>query len=86
MGIDFTPNQSEYKNLGTFRFWCQKVLPLAYDDSVSYYELLCKVLQYLNDTIVNISFAGEDIAKLYTAYELLQGYVNNYFDNIDVQK
>lgn len=30
-------------------FWCQKVLPLVYDDSLSYYELLCKVVKHLND-------------------------------------
>ena len=34
-----------------FRFWCQKVIPLVYDDSLSYYELLCKVVDYLNRTI-----------------------------------
>ena len=32
------------------RFWCQKVLPLVYDDSLSYYELLCKVVDNLNQT------------------------------------
>lgn len=30
------------------RFWCQKVLPLVYDDSLSYYELLNKVVGHLN--------------------------------------
>ena len=34
-----------------FRFWCQKVLPLVYDDSLSYYEVLCKVVKYLNSVI-----------------------------------
>ena len=34
--------------LAPFRFWCQKVLPLVYDDSLSYNELLCKVVDYLN--------------------------------------
>ena len=29
-------------NLSPFRLWCQKVLPLVYDDSLSYYELLFK--------------------------------------------
>lgn len=67
-----------YKNLGAFRFWCQKVLPLAYDDSLSYYELLCKLVNYLNDTVKNVELMGEDIAKLYN-------YVNGYFDNLDVQ-
>lgn len=33
------------------RFWCQKVLPLVYDDSLSYYETLCKFLQKLNEVI-----------------------------------
>lgn len=42
--------------LRPFRFWCQKVLPLVYDDSLSYYELLCKVVKQLNDTgeVVNL--------------------------------
>lgn len=30
-----------------FRFWCQKVLPSIYDDSLSYYELLCKIAKSL---------------------------------------
>lgn len=37
-------------------FWCQKVLPLVYDNSLSYYEVLCKIadsinyiIDYLND-------------------------------------
>ena len=37
------------KDLKTFNFWCQKVLPLVYDDSLSYYELLCKVVDYINN-------------------------------------
>lgn len=32
-----------------FRVWCQKVLPTVYDDSLSYYELLCKVLRVLQE-------------------------------------
>jgi hypothetical protein len=33
-----------FHELKPFRFWCQKALPLVYDDSLSYYELLCKVV------------------------------------------
>lgn len=33
------------------KFWCQKVLPLVYDDSLSYYEALCKFAERLNITI-----------------------------------
>lgn len=38
-------------NLKHFIFWCQKVLPLVYDDSLSYYEVLCKVVDYTNKII-----------------------------------
>ena len=42
---------NEYNNLTHFIFWCQKVLPLVYDDSLSYYEILCKVVDYINKLI-----------------------------------
>lgn len=40
-------------NITSLRFWCQKVLPLVYDDSLSYYELLCKVTNKINELIEN---------------------------------
>ena len=33
------------------RFITHEVLPLVYDDSISYYEFLCKVLDKLNEVI-----------------------------------
>lgn len=38
-------------NVGRVKFWCQKVLPTVYDDSLSYYELLCKIVQQVNNII-----------------------------------
>lgn len=61
-----------YKDLTPFRFWCQKVLPTVYDDSLSYYELLCKVVNQLNET-------GDDVT-------VLHDFVDNYFTNLDVQE
>ena len=46
------------------RFHCYKVLPLVYDESLSYYEQLCKILYSLNDTIkavTDIQTAIKDI-------------------------
>lgn len=40
--------------LPLFTFWCQKVLPLVYDNSLSYYEVLCKVVEYLNRVIQQV--------------------------------
>ena len=65
--------------LRPFKFWCQKVLPLVYDDSLSYYELLCKVVEYLNNTI-------SDVNKLSDEFQTLYNYVHDYFKNLDVQE
>ena len=83
---DFTPQLGDYKTLQPFRYWCQKVLPLVYDDSLSYYELLCKVVDYLNKTMEDVETLNGDVNSLHTAYTELQSYVNNYFNNLDVQQ
>ena len=85
MSVDFRPTLNVYNEMGNFRFWCQKVLPLVYDDSLSYYELLCKVVDTLNEVITNLNNFNEDINNLLKAYVELQDYVNNYFNNLDVQ-
>ena len=41
----------EKKELMNVTTCCQKVLPLVYDESLSYYEVLCKVQQKLNELI-----------------------------------
>lgn len=83
---DFTPDMGNYRPLQPFRYWCQKVLPLVYDDSLSYYELLCKVVDYLNKTMEDVETLHGDVTNLHKAYEELQKYVNNYFSTLDVQE
>lgn len=39
-----------------YPFWrCFKVMPLVYDESLSYYEVLCKLTEKLNDVINQLS-------------------------------
>lgn len=83
---DFTPQLGDYKTLQPFRYWCQKVLPAVYDDSLSYYELLCKVVDYLNKTMEDVETLHGDVTSLLSTYEKLQSYVNNYFSTLDVQE
>lgn len=83
---NFTPELGNYRSLQPFRFWCQKVLPLVYDDSLSYYELLCKVVDYLNKTMEDVETLHGDVTGLHEAYVKLQKYVNTYFSSLDVQK
>lgn len=44
---------------------CQKVLPLVYDESLSYYEVLCKVIQKLNELIKINNNVRDEIHKEY---------------------
>ena len=82
--IDNVPTFGAGGVIGEFKFWCQKVLPLVYDDSLSYYEVLCKVAKKLNEVIESANTSNENVEKLRTAYTELMQYVNEYFANVDV--
>lgn len=62
-------NPNEGKDLTPFRFWCQKVLPLVYDDSLSYYELLCKVVAKLNETLDAQNALGDSVTEEINNFE-----------------
>lgn len=67
------------------RFWCNKVLPLVYDDSLSYYELLCKVVKKLNDLIEAYSGYDTIIADIKASVDKLQEQINA-FDTTYIEK
>ena len=46
---------NSFMTIPKFKFWCQKILPLVYDDSLSYVETLYKVVDYLNKVIEDIN-------------------------------
>lgn len=86
--------------LEPFKFWCQKVLPNVYDDSLSYYEYLCKLNEYLNEVIEQINTLTDnmedyesDLSAQWTDYKATlnaewletKNYIDNYFNNLNVQ-
>ena len=79
---DYSPNLSSYTGQGAFRFWCQKVLPIVYDDSLSYYELLNKVVYYLNNVISDVASVENNVAELSGTYGSLQQYVNDHMEEL----
>lgn len=64
-----------------FRFWCQKVLPLVYDDSLSYYELLCKMVTYLNNTIQAVNENTEDVTNMRSELTEFEGAITTEVSN-----
>lgn len=74
---------TEKRNIEKFRFWCQKVLPLVYDDSLSYYEILCKVVDYINALIDSDNEIIEDIEALRADMTEVQRWIDNFDDRAE---
>lgn len=77
----FPPFEHDTSNLDFhkdfFRFWCQKIQPLVYDDSLSYYEVLCKVAYELNEVIEKLNTLTDEQKKF---VEKVIDLINNLID------
>lgn len=59
------------------KYWCHKILPLVYDESLSYYEVLCKMKATINEVITILNQIAETVDSLedLTA-EVVQEYIS----------
>ena len=87
------------ENLKPFRKFCMTIgaLPSSYVESLTYQELLLWFCDYLQNTVIptvnNNAEAVEELQNLYIELKDyvdkysndLTNYVNNYFDNLDIQ-
>lgn len=55
-----------------------KIVPLVYDDTLSYYEFLCKVLNKLNEAIETLNLLGEKVDVLEEAVRQIQLKINEF--------
>lgn len=69
-------------NLTTLKFWCYKVLPLVYDDSLSYYEVLCKLVAKVNDVISVTKQIPDAIADSYKDTDAINSVLQKIFSEI----
>ena len=69
-----------------FIYYCQKVIPLAFDESLSYYEQLCNLTAKIKEVIENQNIETSAIEELQNKYLMLVDYVDHYFENMDVQE
>ena len=73
--------KKEFFKLTPFKMQVVQSFPFidADFDALTNYELLCKVVDYLNKTVDNVNLLESDFKTLYD-------YVHDYFDNLDVQE
>ena len=70
---------SKYIDLQPFQAWVQQSLPAVYDDSLSYTDLLAKMLAYLNNLVANNNTLSTDVTNAIN-------YINNFFESTDFQE
>lgn len=80
-------NKKNYKTLTPFKGWVIENFPFieADFDAITNYQLICKVTEYLNTVIYNQTQVQNLSNELVDGYNNLLKYVNDYFDNLDVQ-
>ena len=62
-------------------------LPTAYIESMSYYECLTYLVNYITNNIIEVvNENAEAVNELQEMYTELLNYVNHYFDNLNVQE
>lgn len=61
------------------RWYCQKVLPAVYDDSLSYYELLCKVAKQVGDLSEAVDDLNVAIQAIYEWLELIKAWIDQHY-------
>lgn len=85
--INANNNYTDMKNLTPFKLCVLQNFPFieADFDAVTNYQLLCKVVEYLNKVIDNNNKQNDNINQLEQNFITLYNYVKDYFDNLDLQ-
>ena len=70
-------NEKKFIKLTPFKMQVLQSFPFIDEDfdAITNYELLCKVVEYLNKTVENVDLLNEKVEEF-----------QNYFDNLDVQE
>lgn len=67
-----------------FANYMQKVIPLAFNESLSYYEQLCLILNYIKNEITpSLNTLIDEYSDVVNSVEKLQKYIDDYFNSED---
>lgn len=81
-------NKFNYTNLSPFKWFILENFPFieADFDALTEWQLFCKLGKEMNKIINSENTLGTQMENITNAFIELQNYVNNYFDNLDVQE
>ena len=65
--------------------WVQKVLPLVFDDALSYYEALAKVKDYVNKLLEDVKTLDENVDNLHDDFLKLQTWINEELNRFELE-
>lgn len=77
----------DYKKLRPFKWFVLQNFPFieADFDAITNWQLFCKLGEEINKIIKSNNLTGQQVEDLTNAFNDLQNYVNNYFENLDIQ-
>lgn len=86
--MEINNNYTDMDSLTPFKLCVLQNFPFieADFDALTNYQLLCKVVEYLNNIIDNNNKQNDNITQLEQNFITLYNYVKDYFDNLDVQE
>lgn len=75
-------------HMGVFRGWVKQQIPTIYDDTLTYYELITKVIGYLNQLLDGyneiVEFVNEEEIKRIKSIKELKDSFEKYKEEIDL--
>ena len=77
------------ENLKPFPKFCYTIgmIPTSYKESLTYEEQLWWFCDFLQNTVIpTVNNNGQAVEELQNLYIELKSYVDNYFNNLDVQE
>lgn len=83
----FNNHEHNSKYVPHFKWFVLQNFPFieADFDAITNYELYCKIVEYLNKVITANNEIGNQVESLSVAFTNLTNYVDNYFENLDIQ-
>lgn len=81
-------NKKNYHTYGPFKVWTIENFPFIETDfdAITNYQLYSKIVEHMRKLQANQNILQEANNELIQAYNSLEAYVNDYFDNLDVQE